>query len=174
MQLRLYVGKYLVSLAFELFGTTNDQYHIKEQRKVDKLTKASRRCNKAQTSIPQLVLDKLKNSDFTDLNILCDTWFTSPNFIKNICQIGFEFIDMYISNDNKHTTIDGTEITTKNELNKIQKAIKQRESFGQIAKSIQVYVDQYDGSKILCKIVFAKNWINDNKSLKKHTLPFVI
>lgn len=63
--------------------------------------------------------------------------------------------------------VDGREITIKDEVDKIQKAIKQGESFGQIAKSIQVNIEQDDGSRILCKIVFAKNWRNDNKSLKK-------
>lgn len=97
------MGKYFVPLAFKLFGITNDQYHIKEQRKVNKRTKAGRRYKKAQTYKPQLVLDKLKNSNFTSLTILCDTWFTSPKFIPNICSIGFDLIGIHRVNGKKYT-----------------------------------------------------------------------
>lgn len=70
------------------------------------------------------MLVKLKNSKFAGLTILCDTCFTSPNFIKNICPIRFELIGKNRANDTKYSTVDVIELTIKNELYKIPKSIK--------------------------------------------------
>lgn len=170
LQIGIVVHNYFTPLAFNLTGITKDKYRIKESRQIDKRTKAGRRRKNATILKHQLalnMLDKLKNSEFAMLTVICDSWFISPSFIKGFPSKGFEVIGMLSEKEIKYKTMNGTKITVQNEANKIKTAIKQGERFRSITKSIPIYIEQEDGTKISCKIVFAKKWRSDISSVNK-------
>jgi hypothetical protein len=157
-------GVTLMPVDFRLLASGNDDNllegsHVKE----DGRTLATKRRRDARTDKPTLALEMLKSARNTAVQtkfVLFDSWFSSPKFVTNVKQLGYDVVARLKNNDNYRYLYQDQCLS----IGRIFRANKKRRGMSRYLLSVIVHVRVRDSDETIpAKIVFVRDKCNRKK-----------